>query len=259
MTERTGFSGRPQLLTAGVALALSMAAPYASATTVRINFGGAAGNGYAELTLAPDPDASASYKPDFNTTGDLSPWDPEGAQHITGAVGSFNGVAITGIENTAPGAPPEVAPGSWENLPKSFSWLPVGAGLNSYDNLFYADGSPLVCPPVGPTPYEFYGGFLDIFGVLFTLGNGDLVHLWSDGVTTKGAFGPDWPGGLTFGLNVYTPSDGGYNLKSQQFAGAFAAVPEPGIMWLFGAALLGLLASGGVVRFGTASASAVPA
>lgn len=88
--------------------------------------------------------------------------------------------------------------------------------------------------------------------MLFTLENGDLVHLWSDGVTTKGAFGPDWPGGLTFGLNVYTPSapsdGGGYELKSEQFAGAFAAVPEPGIMWLFGAALLGLLASGGLVR-----------
>jgi hypothetical protein len=248
MTERTGSSGRLQLLTAGVALALSMAAPYAGATTVRINFGGAAGNGYAELTLAPDPDASANYKPDFNATGNLSPWDPEGAQHITGAVGSFDGVAITGIRSTSPGAPPEVSPGSWENLPKSFSWLAVGGGQNSYDNLFYANGSPLVCPPVGADPYTFYGGFLDIFGVLFTMENGDLVHLWSDGVTTPGAFGPGWPGGLTFGINVYTPSGGVYALKSQQFAGAFAAVPEPGITWLFGAALLGLLASGGVVR-----------
>ncbi|MCD6681907.1 MAG: hypothetical protein LT102_14885 [Burkholderiaceae bacterium] len=249
MTEQTGLSGRAQLLTAGIALALSMAAPYASATTVRIDFGGAAGNGYAELMLAPDPDASANYKPDFNTTGALSPWDPEGAQHITGAVGSFDGVAITGIMDTTPGAPPEITPGSWENLPKSFSWLSVGTGQKSYDNLFYADGSPLVCPPLGDPPYTFHGGFLDIFGVLFTLENGDLVHLWSDGVTTKGAFGPDWPGGLTFGLNVYTRTDGGgYEEESAQFAGAFAAVPEPDILWLFGAALLGLLASGGIAH-----------
>lgn len=246
MSGRKAFSVEPSRLAAGAVLATLLAAPYAGAGTVRINFGGAAGSGYADLTLAPDPDASSSYDPNVsNATPTLSQWDPVGAQHITNASGSFNGSAIKGVLATNSGTPPPLPspPGGFENLPKSFSWLTSSAGQNSYDNLFYLDGSPLVCPPGSP-PYPFFGGFLDIFGVMFALDNGDVVGLWSDGVTVPDAFGPGWPGGLTFGLAVYTPAvGGGYDQASSQFAGASAAIPEPGILWLLGAALLGLFVS----------------
>lgn len=245
MTQRNVVCGKLPLWTAGALLATLVAAPYASATTVRINFGGAAGSGYADLTLAPDPNASANYSPLLpSSTPTLSQWDPEGARYITNASGRFNGTAITGIQATNSGMPPPLPTGGYENLPNSFSWFVSNAGQNSYDNLFYyRDGSPLVCPPAGPDPYTFHGGFLDIFGVMFALDNGDFVGLWSDGVTTPGAFGPGWPGGLTFGLDVFTPAaGGGYDMSSSQFAGAFAAVPEPGFLWLFGAGLLGLFA-----------------
>jgi len=247
MSVSKAFPVKLSFLAAGAVLATSLAAPCASAGTVRITFGGAAGSGYADLTLAADPDASSSYSPNVSSpTPILSQWDPEGAQHIAGASGSFNGSAITGVLANNSGTPPPLPnpPGSFENLPKSFSWLTSSAGQNSYDNLFYADGSPLVCPPVGADPYTFFGGFLDIFGVMFALEDGDVVGLWSDGVTTPGAFGPGWPGGLTYGLAVYTPQvGGGYVQASSQFAGVAAAVPEPGILWLLGAALLGLLLS----------------
>jgi len=76
--------------------------------------------------------------------------------------------------------------------------------------------------------------------------------LFRQGATPDGRYCTgvvDWPGGLTFGLNVYTRTEGGgYEEASAQFAGAFAAVPEPDILWLFGAALLGLLASGGIAH-----------
>ncbi|MEP7184331.1 MAG: PEP-CTERM sorting domain-containing protein [Rhodanobacter sp.] len=227
-------------------LAMLALAPYAQATPVRINFSGAAGSGYVDLTLAPDPDASTSYQPTFSQSdadGGISPplsnYDPAGAQHITGASGAFSDgfskVSITGMIATSPGVAP---PG--ETLPKSFSWLTAFG--NSYDNLFYASGSPLVCPPVGSPPYTFHGGFLDIFGAMFALENGNVVGLWSDGVTTPGAFGPDWQGGLTYGLSVLTATDEGYTLVSSQFAGVSASVPEPSLLWLFGAGVLGLFA-----------------
>lgn len=247
MTNGTGNSMKSRLLAAGAVLAMFAFGPNAHTTPVRINFSGAAGSGYVDLTLAPDPDASSSYQPTFSQSDadngispPLSAYDPVGAQHIIGATGMFsNGssnVAITGVVATSPGVAP---PG--ETLPKSFSWLFADGNSYSYDNLFYADGSPLVCPPMGATPYTFYGGFLDIFGAMFVLDNGDVVGLWSDGVVPAGAFGT--PAGLTYGLSVFTATpDGGYTLSSSQFAGVSANVPEPGFLWLFGAGVLGLFA-----------------
>ncbi|MBN8712737.1 MAG: PEP-CTERM sorting domain-containing protein [Xanthomonadales bacterium] len=246
-----GSAMKYRLFTASAVLAMLAFVPYAHSSPVRINFSGAAGSGYVDLTLAPDPDASASYQPTFSqgdadhgTSLPLSAFDPEGAQHITGATGMFsdgtNHVAITGMIATSPGVAP---PG--ETLPRSFSWLFADGTPHSYDNLFYADGSPLVCPPVGPTPYTFHGGFLDIFGAMFALDNGGVVGLWSDGAVPADAFGPGAPadGGVTYGLSLFAAAaGGGYTLSSSQFAGARASVPEPDFLWLFGAGILGLFA-----------------
>lgn len=252
MNATKGNFTRNAILSAGALLATLAFGPYAIANPVRINFGGSAGNGYADLTLAPDSDSSTAYQPAFSQSDadnhispPLSIYDPAGAQHITGANGSFTftdgtSALITGLVPTSPGTAP---PG--ETLPKSFSWFVAGADQYSYDNLFYANGSPLVCPPEPPDPYTFHGGFLDIFGAMFALDNGDVLALWSDGVTTPDAFGPGWPGGLTYGINLFSPtSSGGYTLVSSQFAGASAraAVPAPDFLWGFGAALLGLFA-----------------
>lgn len=246
-----GSSMKCRFFTATAMLAMFAFVPYAHSTPVRINFSGAAGSGYVDLTLTPDPDASTSYQPTFNQSDadnhispPLSPYDPAGAQHITGATGVFsdgtNNMAITGVIPTSPGVAP-----AGETLPKSFSWLFADGTPHSYDNLFYADGSPLVCPPVGPTPYTFYGGFLDIFGAMFALDNGGVVGLWSDGNVPAGAFGPGMPAdaGVTYGLSVFAPAaGGGYTMSSSQFAGVRATVPEPNFLWMFGAALLGWFA-----------------
>lgn len=241
--------GTTKILAAGALLTALAAAPYASASSMQINFDGTAGSGYASLTLTPDVNSSSNYQPTYNAfdgenniSAPLSPYDPAGAQSITGASGSFNGVAITGVMALDQGAAP---PG--EILPNSFSWIYTTSGPNSYDNLFYADGSPLVCPPTtagGGVGYPFSGGFLDIYGVMFTLENGDAVGLWSDGVTAPGAFGPTWQGGLTYGLDVFTPTNqaGEYTLSDSQFDGVSASAPEPSSLWLFGAGVLGLFA-----------------
>ncbi|MEO9079353.1 MAG: PEP-CTERM sorting domain-containing protein [Rhodanobacter sp.] len=249
MNAISGVSVKVGLLTSGAMLAMLAFAPYAHASPVRINFSGAAGSGYVDLTLSADPDSSTNYQPTFNqndadnhVSRPLSIYDPAGAQHITGASGNFwNGssnVSITGMIATSPGVAP---PG--EILPKSFSGLFADGLPQSYDNLFYANGSPLVCPPMGAVPYTFHGGFLDIFGAMFAMDNGDVVGLWSDGVVPAGVFGT--AGGVTYGLSLFSPTiDGGYTVMSSQFAGATATatVPEPDFLWLFGAGVLGFFA-----------------
>ncbi len=228
MSQRRVSPRKPWLLTVGALLAALAAAPYANATAVEIQFFGQAGTGHAHLTLAPDPNSSSAYQPTgVNGPGSLSPYDPAGAQYITGASGNFNGISITGLMALDQGLAP---PG--EVLPASFSWIYTTSGPYSYDNLFYAHGSPLVCPP-GLAGWPFSGGFLDIYGAMFALSNGDYVGLWSDGVM---------PGGLTYGINYFTPTGtpGVYTLSSSQFTGVYAAVPEPRFIWVVGAALLGL-------------------
>jgi hypothetical protein len=93
--------------------------------------------------------------------------------------------------------------------PHSFS-LDLTYG-HSYDNLYYADGqSTVVC-----SDYPFSGGYLDIYGVAFTLKNGAFVNVWSNGVL---------PGGTA-------PSYGAY------------VTPEPSTwaMLVFGFAAVGLV------------------
>ena len=249
MNAMTGISRKAGFLTGAAMLAMFAFAPYTHASPVRINFSGAVGSGYVDLTLAPDPDASPLYQPNFDQNDadngispPLSPYDPEGAQYIIDASGIFSdgttNFAIVGMIPTSPGVAP-----AGETLPKSFSWLFADGTPHSFDNLFYANGSPLVCPPIGPDPYVFYGGVLDIFGAMFQLDNGGVVGMWSDGDVPPGAFGPGTPGGVTYGLSVFAPvAGGGYTLSADQFAGVTATVPEPDFLWLFGAGALGLFA-----------------
>ena len=215
MNERKGIRGRTGLLAAGIMLATLVIGPCAYATQVHIGFAGVAGSGNANLTVE----------------SDIGNGDPTGAMAITNANGTFGSATITGVQplNHAASMFPT------ESLPGSFSFIvPPGA---SYDNLYYADGSPVVCLNINPdgttyATYPFSGGFLDIYGVMFTLNNGDLLSLWSNGIT---------PGGLTYGMSLLTPlGTGGYSVNSTGLA--TAAVPEPGFMWLFGAGVLGLFA-----------------
>lgn len=246
------------VLAAGAMLAMIAFGPSALANPVRISFSAPGASGEVNLTTAADSNMSSSYQPTYTSgsSGTISSSDPEGAQYITDANGHFSDTAlgitnasIVGVKTTSPGFPP---PG--ETLPASYSALGVPAfgppghqsTAVSYDNLFYAGGSPLVCPPVGAHPYTFHGGFLDIFGAMFALndnaGHTFYLDLWSAGVTSPGFYFPTWPGGLTYGFNVIQKVDGVYTVTASQPFGVAAAVPAPDFVWLFGAGLLGLFA-----------------
>jgi len=226
------------LLAAGAVLVLPGLMPYAQATPVQIGFIGVGSTGHVSLTVGPD-----SYAGQPNG-------DPANAQLITGASGTFSdshlnisNVAITGVLARNFATPADVIDGDWQPgdvpFPYSFSELPVSdtnPPVITYSDLFYLGGSPQSC-----WDYPFAGGMFDTYGVMFTLANGDVVDLWSDGSLFVPTGTPVW---LTYGFTVLTPdsSPEGFAIGDYQFSGVRAAVPEPDFLWLFGAGVLGLFA-----------------
>jgi hypothetical protein len=179
------------------------------------------GNGVSasgELTVGPDPYADTGAV--FGTPANLvnvSPTapsfqgvvDPSNALAVTGVTGVFSDATlgivdatITGLVATNP--QPHYDPDY--TIPYSFGWYPgVPATAVSYDNLFYPGSTaPITCLGVPP------GGFLDDYGVMFTLSDGAVVDMYSNGgaggsiygvvVWPAGASSPDYTnaGGLVF-------------------------------------------------------------
>ena len=97
----------------------------------------------------------------------------------------------------------------------------------SYDNDFYPNGSPIVC-----TDYPFSGGLFDVYGLLFSLSNGDVVGVWSNGIL------PGPPDPAMYGVAVADAT----NTYDYVSSGVTFSVPEPSTCLLMGvgAAALGL-------------------
>ena len=196
-------------------LSLAVFASQARADTFQFSFSGPAVSGNVALTYGKSVDARY----------------PE-AIEVTGISGAFSDVnlgivnaAITGLE-TVNHSKPEAT-----NLlaPSDFSRFPVASGTLhgslSFDNLLYLRGSPQTA-----TDYPFSGGFLDIYGVLFDLGNGDVVNLWSNGVLPRAET-------ADYGVAVAS------NAKAMDYVGGGVTVtPEPSAVWLFGSGALAMLA-----------------
>ncbi|WP_341678866.1 PEP-CTERM sorting domain-containing protein [Niveibacterium sp. SC-1] len=192
---------------------------HAAANTVSFNFNGSGVSGNVVVTYGAATDAKY----------------PE-AFEVTGIGGSFsdsnNGLNLVNapILGLVPinHATPEPA-----NLlaPNDFSRFFVANGTDhgflSYDNLFWPGGSPQTA-----SDYPFHGGFLDIYGLLFDIGDGKVVNLWSDG-----GFDGNGPGPLTYGVAVATAD----TALDYVFMGVDAALPEPSsyALVLAGLGLLG--------------------
>jgi hypothetical protein len=163
---------------------------------------------------------------------DTIPGDPVGANNILAVTGWFSdanvgvsNVAITGLIPTSPN--PINAP-----FATSLSFLPVldphgllpavDAGALSYSNLFYPQGAPDTCFD------GIIGGYLDVFGMMLTLSNGDVAEVWSNGG------GPN--DSDIYGAAV--ASDGAYTAIDYIAGGVTMSVPEPDTMALLGAGLV---------------------
>jgi hypothetical protein len=185
----------------------------ARADVVGIQLGGAGTGISGTVVLSYGPASDSKY--------------PGQGFEITAVSGTFSdatlGIFDAPIASLVPILPtPPLDPPPNPNLlaPHDFSHFAVANGLPSdnhgfltYDNLFWPDGAP-------PTASAFdgAGGFLDIYGLMFGIGNGIFVDLFNNGV---GAFsGIDYGG---FGAAVAT-----HDTRLDYVAGGVTATaPEP--------------------------------
>jgi PEP-CTERM motif len=213
------------------------AAGSAEATTTTLNFTAPGVSGSVELTYGTTTDAkypSGTY--------------PETAYEITGIAGTFsdsnNGLnivnaPITGLytlTKTGPADPANVgAPADLSLLTVSdpSHLLPFGPSV-SYDNLYWPGGAPVSAWVAAEWP--FFGGPLDVYGVMFKINVGtaddpvyDDVDLWFNGLGAPVGY-------MRYGVAVL--ADGATPVVLDYVAGS---VPEPStwVMMALGFATLG--------------------
>ncbi len=217
-SELEDFSMTGKKLVISATLVFAAAFPYqAGASTVSYSFLGPGVSGTVQLTYGSSTDSKY----------------PGQAYEITGISGTFsdsnNGLNIV---NAAVGPLEAInfaTPESTNLLaPNDFSKFTVAAGTAhgalTYDNLYWPGGSPQTA-----SSYPPHGGILDIYGLLFDIGGGKVVDLWSAGQT-----GPD---PINYGVAVATSAT-----ALDYVSTGVVVSPEPATVALLGGGLLGLLA-----------------
>jgi hypothetical protein len=204
-------------------LASSFAAG-AHAGTFLFNFLGSGVSGTIDLTYSVNPNTGPIPGTDSPNTV-----DPVGSYIVSNISGTFSDTSLSisnaVISGIVPSNPALPEPTNFY-APSSFGFYPITNDLPglSYDGLFYPGGSPQ-----SSSDYTFHGGFFDIYGIMFTLDNGDTVNFWSNG---------EIGGNITYGVGVTNGTD------LLHYAG-LVGVPEPTSWALM---LLGVAGIGGAMR-----------
>ena len=240
------------MLKYGILIGALTVVSQAQAYTFTLSGEGMTASGW--FAVGPDPHIGANFGTGTNPQppGYVGFADPLNAQMITRAGGTFSdtnlglsNVKITGVvaDNYLPHFENDM------NFPFSFSWydgttwaggFPTGPSstLLSYDNLFYAgSAAPVTCAGVGA------GGYLDNYGMLVTLDNGDVLDIWSDGGAGNMIYGAAVASSTTI-LDYQDPYPGNpaWDGPAADANLTFTAVPEPSTwaMMLIGFAGLGV-------------------
>jgi hypothetical protein len=193
----------------------------ANASTFDFSFAGAGVSGTVELTYGAATDSKYSQ-----------------AFEVTGISGTFsdsnNGLNIVNvpigplelIKHDTPDTTNLLAPHDFSRFAVTAGLSPQSNGFLTYDNLYYPGGSPPTA-----SDYQVHGGFLDIYGLLFDIGGGRVVDLWSNGDFSGTGNGP-----IDYGAAVATQD------TALDYAGGGVSItPEPSVLGLLGSGLLGML------------------
>jgi hypothetical protein len=192
----------------------------ARASSIAVSFSGPGVSGSLVLTYGTATDAK--YPNAYEVTGISGTFSDSnnGLNVVNAVVGS-----LLPITHAAPEAKNLLAPHDFSKFAVA-SGLPTQThGALTYDNLFYPGGSPQTA-----TDYPPHGGFLDIYGLMFSIGGGEAVNFWSNGADANGV--------VDYGVALATSSVG----LDYVGGGVSAALPEPGSLWLLAGGLLGFVA-----------------
>lgn len=217
---------RKWLLLPGMLLLMACLVGSASASTYGFSITGPGVSGTVYLTYGTATDAK--YSNAYEVTG-ISGWFSD-SNHGLNIVNA----PILGLEPLNYASPTSgnlLAPHDFSKfyLPSSVGLPPGHPPALTYDNLFWPGGSPITA-----TGYPLSGGFLDIYGLMFDIGNNKVVDLWSIGT-------PNGSGvGAIYGEAVAT-ADGALDYQRS----GLTATPEPGTFVILGSGILGLA---GIVR-----------
>lgn len=192
----------------------------AAASTVGLDFDGPGVSGSLVLTYGPATDAK--YADAFEVTG------------VTGTFSnSNNGLSIdsevlglVAVTHSIPESANLLAPHNFSRFAVASGLSPISNGFLTYDNLFWPGGSKQTA-----SDYPPHGGVLDIYGLMFRIGDGRVVDLRSNG---------DFGAGADYGVALAT-TDLALDYVAGGVTATIAPIPLPGSAWMLAGGLVALL------------------
>lgn len=194
----------------------------ANASTFGFSFAGDGVSGTVELTYGTATDAK--YPEAFEITGISGTFSDSnnGLNIVNASIGS-----LVPITHDTPEPDNLLAPNDFSRFAVATGLSAESNGFLTYDNLLYPGGSPATA-----SDYPLHGGFLDIYGLMFNIGNGRVVDIWSNGnITGTAPF--DYGVGVATSATALDYVGGGVTAT---------ATPEPSALALVASGLLGMLA-----------------
>jgi hypothetical protein len=179
----------------------------------------------ADLTLTYGSATDAKYPAAFEVTGISGTFSDANI-----GISNATILGLVAITRDTPESANLLAPNDFSRFAVASGLDPVNNGFLTFDNLYWPGGAPQTA-----SDYPAYGGVLDIYGLMFKIGNDRVVNLWSNGVFAGPAVGP------IYGAAVATSA------IALDYVGGVSLVPEPATrtLALVALGLAGLLARRG--------------
>jgi PEP-CTERM motif len=217
----------------------------ASATTVDINFNGPGVSGMLVVTYGAATDGKYANAYEVTSISGTFTDTNNGLNIVNATVGPLVPISPAAPDPTNLLAPDDFSKFSVPTgLPPPAPGAPNSTSL-SYDNLYWPGGSSATA-----SDYTFHGDPIDIYGLLFSIGNGRVVDIWSNGLDLP----PFFPTGYGVAVAWVPPGSSAY-AAADYVVGGVTVAPEPSTWALMGLGFMGL----GFAGYRRARSVAVPA